>query len=81
MTCAQGLLRLLWGGPEVGVLRDWPCVLLTKILIARLRTLQSLINIYGRNYGCIERWGKGCVATNLKGYSWQFAPVVLQCLS
>ena len=23
MTCAQGLLRLLWGGPEVGVLRDW----------------------------------------------------------
>ena len=22
MTCAQGLLRLLWGGPEVGVLRD-----------------------------------------------------------
>ena len=24
MTCAQGLLRLLWGGPEVGVLRDWP---------------------------------------------------------
>ena len=21
MTCAQGLLRLLWGGPEVGVLR------------------------------------------------------------
>ena len=26
MTCAQGLLRLLWGGPEVGVLRDWPRV-------------------------------------------------------
>ena len=24
MTCAQVLLRLLWGGPEVGVLRDWP---------------------------------------------------------
>ena len=23
MTCAQGLLRLLWGGPKVGVLRDW----------------------------------------------------------
>ena len=23
MTCAQGLLRLLWGRPEVGVLRDW----------------------------------------------------------
>ena len=23
MTCAQRLLRLLWGGPEVGVLRDW----------------------------------------------------------
>ena len=24
MTCAQGLLRLLWGGGhEVGVLRDW----------------------------------------------------------
>ena len=22
MTCAQGLLRLLGGGPEVGVLRD-----------------------------------------------------------
>ena len=22
MTCEQGLLRLLWGGPEVGVLRD-----------------------------------------------------------
>ena len=22
MTCAQGLLHLLWGGPEVGVLRD-----------------------------------------------------------
>ena len=22
MTCAQGLLRLLWGGSEVGVLRD-----------------------------------------------------------
>ena len=22
MTCAQGLLRLLWGRPEVGVLRD-----------------------------------------------------------
>ena len=22
MTCAQGLLRLLWGGTEVGVLRD-----------------------------------------------------------
>ena len=22
MTCAQGLLRLLWGGPEIGVLRD-----------------------------------------------------------
>ena len=22
MTCAQGLLRLLWGGAEVGVLRD-----------------------------------------------------------
>ena len=27
MTCAQGLLRLLWGGPEVGVLRDWLVVL------------------------------------------------------
>ena len=26
MTCAQGLLRLLWGGPEVGVLRDCACV-------------------------------------------------------
>ena len=25
MTCAQGLLRLLWGGAEVGVLRDWLC--------------------------------------------------------
>ena len=28
MTCAQGLLRLLWGGGgggEVGVLRDWRC--------------------------------------------------------
>ena len=23
MTCEQGLLRLLWGGPEVGVLRLW----------------------------------------------------------
>ena len=23
MTCEQGLLRLLWEGPEVGVLRDW----------------------------------------------------------
>ena len=23
MTCAQELLCLLWGGPEVGVLRDW----------------------------------------------------------
>ena len=23
MTCAQGLLRLLLGGPEVGVLRHW----------------------------------------------------------
>ena len=23
MTCAQGLWRLLWGGPEVGVLREW----------------------------------------------------------
>ena len=23
MTCAQSLLRLLWGGAEVGVLRDW----------------------------------------------------------
>ena len=23
MTCVQGLLHLLWGGPEVGVLRDW----------------------------------------------------------
>ena len=22
MTCAQGLLRLLWGGGEVGMLRD-----------------------------------------------------------
>ena len=28
MTCAQGLLRLLWGGPEVGVLRD--CLVLTS---------------------------------------------------
>ena len=27
MTCAQGLLRLLWGGAEVGVLRDWMEVL------------------------------------------------------
>ena len=26
MTCVQGLLRLLWGGPEVGVLRDWTSV-------------------------------------------------------
>ena len=32
MTCAQGLLRLLWGGgPEVGVLRD--CELLLFILV------------------------------------------------
>ena len=31
MTCAQGLLRLLWGGPEVGVLRDWPYVSLYKM--------------------------------------------------
>ena len=34
MTCAQGLLRLLWGGggggPEVGVLRD--CVTLSFFL-------------------------------------------------
>ena len=27
MTCAQGLLRLLWGGPEVGVLRH--CFIVT----------------------------------------------------
>ena len=32
MTCAQGLLRLLWGGPEVGVLRDWPLLLKRKPL-------------------------------------------------
>ena len=31
MTCAQGLLRLLWGGgPEVGVLRDWAFDCITK---------------------------------------------------
>ena len=30
MTCEQGLLRLLWGGPEVGVLRHWVATL--KIL-------------------------------------------------
>ena len=33
MTCAQGLLRLLWGGgPEVGVLRDCAHVISLKCL-------------------------------------------------
>ena len=37
MTCAQGLLRLLWGGgPEVGVLRD--CV--------QLNVFKILVNIF-----------------------------------
>ena len=31
MTCAQGLLRLLWGGPEVGVLRDCQCFLIETL--------------------------------------------------
>ena len=30
MTCAQGLLRLLWGGPEVGVLRH--CLTVQKLI-------------------------------------------------
>ena len=35
MTCAQGLLRLLWGGggPEVGVLRDCFCSRITCSLL------------------------------------------------
>ena len=37
MTCAQGLLRLLWGGPEVGVLRD--CV---RGLASRMRLFKFL---------------------------------------
>ena len=35
MTCAQGLLRLLWGGPEVGVLRDCHSVSLNLHLTGR----------------------------------------------
>ena len=38
MTCAQGLLRLLWGGPEVGVLRD--CL---QLLIMLYNTLAHLV--------------------------------------
>ena len=39
MTCAQGLLRLLWGGPEVGVLRD--CSELTNELSATGSTAEA----------------------------------------
>ena len=42
MTCAQGLLRLLWGGPEVGVLRDWLYDLI--LLIKRMQFLTKKIN-------------------------------------
>ena len=35
MTCAQGLLRLLWGGPEVGVLRD--CIKIYNNNISRFK--------------------------------------------
>ena len=47
MTCAQGLLRLLWGGPEVGVLRDCqqllPCSSYKHIVAAGDVTLLSQV--------------------------------------
>ena len=42
MTCAQGLLRLLWGGPEVGVLRDW---ILISVLISLMDNIYMIICI------------------------------------
>ena len=44
MTCAQGLLRLLWGGAEVGVLRDWLRLQKTKISAGK-RTMYGHSNL------------------------------------
>ena len=47
MTCAQGLLRLLWGGggAEVGVLRDWMAPYLFSInFVAIPKTHHKLLH-------------------------------------
>ena len=45
MTCEQGLLRLLWGGPEVGVLRYCLNLLVGNNNFFFLIIGQSLLNI------------------------------------
>ena len=46
MTYAQGLLRLLWVGPEVGVLRDW----LHSYFCIRSEKAQRLLQPISRSY-------------------------------
>ena len=47
MTCAQGLLRLLWGGPEIGVLRDWSYskAITTPGVLVGLEVIDAILNI------------------------------------
>ena len=55
MTCAQGLLRLLWGGPEVGVLRD--CFMLFRpsyiceVLVPQLQTKPNFDELFFQQDG------------------------------
>ena len=44
MTCAQGLLRLLWGGPEVGVLRDCMFCLQAIFFVDNIRNLFTKVS-------------------------------------
>ena len=55
MTCAQGLLRLLWGGPEVGVLRD--CTLAyrhgSNLRFCVVEFVHFAPNLYANLFFCI----------------------------
>ena len=55
MTCAQGLLRLLWGGPEVGVLRDWRHEIAA---ITPMMTNRVIDNFHKRVNLCVNNHGK-----------------------
>ena len=56
MTCAQGLLRLLWGGPEVGVLRDCKAVIFFPKFLESLATSclpVPSVEVF-RNWACLK---------------------------
>ena len=58
MTCAQGLLRLLWGGAEVGVLRHWVRLAYFHDLLRPLSYVTNNLSVFAiAPFSLVERRG------------------------